>query len=357
MKIGITLHPHVGIPRSLKGGDWAVNLLIKEALERAGHDVTTVELRGEILRVPRASGRFFRILRGLTVLLNQFLIPVVATIKLNRLKRNFDVMICDSTVLLHIDPERVINFFHLTYWGYNERVGTLAFNWRSRFVYRVLSAMQRFGARRTYNVCVSEFVKADMERLGLICHKVVVNSVDTDQFTPDDSPPRGDLAYAGGFAWEGKGLDILARLAAKGFSITCITNLEPGHHLLFRPSVSREQMPRIYGEYRVFLYPSRSEGCQMVPLEAMACGRPVVISNVGFAPSLKREIPEFVVDGYDDGAVEEYARRILLILSRYEEFSTKARHYVLRHHSYNKFREAWLDTVLLLPRVPNADGP
>ena len=83
----------------------------------------------------------------------------------------------------------------------------------------------------------------------------------------------------------------------------------------------------------------------MVPLEAMASGLPVLISNVGAAEEIRRVIPEFVIDGYDDAAADEYVHRIELIMSRYEEFSLKARQYAQEYHSMARFKSEWLDLV------------
>jgi glycosyltransferase involved in cell wall biosynthesis len=48
--------------------------------------------------------------------------------------------------------------------------------------------------------------------------------------------------------------------------------------------VSDDQMPRLYRTVDVLVYPSFDEGFGLPPLEAMACGTPVVASNAGALP-------------------------------------------------------------------------
>jgi glycosyltransferase involved in cell wall biosynthesis len=50
--------------------------------------------------------------------------------------------------------------------------------------------------------------------------------------------------------------------------------------------VAREDLPAVYSAARLFVYPSLCEGFGLPPLEAMACGTPVVASNVSAMPEI-----------------------------------------------------------------------
>lgn len=72
------------------------------------------------------------------------------------------------------------------------------------------------------------------------------------------------------------------------------------------PYMSHNELPIFYNGARVVVSPSLSEGFGLVPLEAMACGTPVVVSN-------RPAIPEVVADaGYyvDPEDVEQIAQAI-----------------------------------------------
>ncbi len=347
LKIGLTMHPHLDVKQNLTGGDFVVNTLIKKALEEDGYEVDFILLENNDSKVFKLFDKIsvFPLLAKF-ILLKPLLIPFIYTRKINAVGNLFDVIICDSTVLYNIKHDHCINLFHGTYYGYRKRVGKLSFTRKTRFLYMILSLLQRNGAKNTYNVAVSNYVKKDMDKIGIKNHKVIVNSIDMNAFKPiTTKKSKSDYLYAGGFSYYGKGFDVLEKLTDKGFNIDCVTNSRQGEKLNFFDSVDHGMMPGIYNRYKILLYPSRSEACQMVPLEAMACGLPVIISNVGIGPDLAKEIPEFVIDGHEEKAVNLYIQNIGKIKKNYSLYSRKARHYILKNHSYEKFKREWIQAI------------
>jgi glycosyltransferase involved in cell wall biosynthesis len=69
-------------------------------------------------------------------------------------------------------------------------------------------------------------------------------------------------------------------------------------------------LPTIYGGATALVFPSLCEGFGLPPLEAMACGAPVVCSNTSSLPEVVGEAA-LTFDPTDDAAIEQALRRIV----------------------------------------------
>lgn len=58
------------------------------------------------------------------------------------------------------------------------------------------------------------------------------------------------------------------------------------HRIEFREDVSYAQLPGLYSNADIFVWPSLYEGWGFPPQEAMACGTPVIVSNGGALPEV-----------------------------------------------------------------------
>ncbi len=74
--------------------------------------------------------------------------------------------------------------------------------------------------------------------------------------------------------------------------------------------VAEEDLPRLYAGARLFVYPSVYEGFGLPPLEAMACGAPVVVSRSASLPQVVGGAG-LLVDPMDQGAWREQMRVLL----------------------------------------------
>ena len=80
--------------------------------------------------------------------------------------------------------------------------------------------------------------------------------------------------------------------------------------IIWKDYVSDEELPRLYQESEVFVYPSYYEGFGLPPLEAMACGVPVIATQRGSLPEVLGDAPVWV----DPGRPAEIAESFKLII-------------------------------------------
>jgi glycosyltransferase involved in cell wall biosynthesis len=74
--------------------------------------------------------------------------------------------------------------------------------------------------------------------------------------------------------------------------------------------VRRERLRELYRGARAFVYPSHYEGFGIPPLEAMACGAPVIATRTGAIPEYGEGAAELVAPG-DTAALRESLLRVL----------------------------------------------
>ncbi|MPZ48316.1 MAG: glycosyltransferase [Dehalococcoidia bacterium] len=78
----------------------------------------------------------------------------------------------------------------------------------------------------------------------------------------------------------------------------------------FTGYVPQADLPALYNAASVFVFPSLYEGFGLPPLEAMACGTPVVTSNVSSLPEVVGDAT-LLIDPLDAGAIAAAVARIL----------------------------------------------
>ncbi|WP_274567667.1 glycosyltransferase [Streptomyces spiramyceticus] len=172
---------------------------------------------------------------------------------------------------------------------------------------------ERYGARwSTRTLCVSESERRAGEEAGIAAHwSVIRNGIDLRHFRPDEgasrAPARAALPLLSGMPagaplvvcvgrlCRQKGQDVLLRawqrvasavtgarlvLVGDGPQQELLKSLAPPGVLF--AGASRDVRPWFHAADVVVL-PSRWEGMALAPLEAMACGRPVVLSDVSGA--------------------------------------------------------------------------
>jgi len=190
---------------------------------------------------------------------------------------------------------------------------------------------------------------------------VISASIDAEQFTPMDSPPCYDVIFVGRLA-EIKCIDILLKaLQQVRKTIPNITGVVVGEGPL---RGELEQLSRELGisdsvtfvgkqknieawlnKAKLFVLTSRSEGLSIAMTEAMVCGLPAVVTDVG-------DLGELVEDGVNGFLVpgqtpELFAHRIIELLTdshKLEAFSQAARRSALQY-DIKAMAQCWDDII------------
>lgn len=153
-------------------------------------------------------------------------------------------------------------------------------------------------------IAVSKSLKNRMIEIGINENKITVigNGVDTKIFYPRNSTPKKKLKLLTvGNLVESKGhhLVIDALLKLPDFELTIIGE---GHkdaflrervldkklekRVSFVGNLSQNELADYYSSATILVLASRMEGWPNVLLESMACGTPVVVTNVGAVPNI-----------------------------------------------------------------------
>jgi glycosyltransferase involved in cell wall biosynthesis len=205
------------------------------------------------------------------------------------------------------------------------------------------------GAARV--VCVSDLVAEEVHRYyRLRPDAVIPNGIDVGVFAARDMNdardrlglPR-DARYAlfVGRLEHGKGSDLVIEGARRG-----------GHELLIAGSTGApgarhlgvlepEALAWAYAASDCVLFPSRYEGCSLVVLEALASGRPLLTTRVGWMNTLLCEVPEYEAFCIEPD-IEDIARRLReSIATDTSELCAAARAFVLESNSIERWAERW----------------
>lgn len=205
------------------------------------------------------------------------------------------------------------------------------------------------GAQRI--VCVSEPVAEEVHRYYRLCADAVIpNSVDTELFAPRDMseardrlglPQTARYALFVGRLEHGKGSDLLLQGARHGgyeLLIAGATGAPGSRHL---GVLDPKELAYAYAASDCVLLPSRYEGCSLVVLEALASGRPLLTTRVGWMSTFLRGVPEYDTLCIEPD-VEDIARRLrALSRERTDPLCSRARAFVIERNGAEPWSKRW----------------
>ncbi len=171
--------------------------------------------------------------------------------------------------------------------------------------------LKRFLLKNQAVVYVSEWMKKTCEgniKTSIASSYVLTNPIDLNLFTAEDQDIEKKKVVRKGIALRGfstpkYGLDIAIK-AFSNFQVSRLTIIGTGalrtsleeliekynsNVELIHKSIDHKHVPGLLRDYDYFVSPSRTEAQGAAMCEAMACGLPVIATNVG-------GIPEFVKD-------------------------------------------------------------
>jgi glycosyltransferase involved in cell wall biosynthesis len=195
---------------------------------------------------------------------------------------------------------------------------------------------------------------------------VIPPGIDTARFSPDGATPVSGRIVAVGSLLRRKGFDTLIRavaiamsdglqpelvIAGTGPQLEALENLalELGirNHVYFAGHVDRGDLPALYRSAVVACHPARQDSFPLAPIEAMACGVPVIVSEAG-------ALPEMVGKGglthptQDPQALAGQLVRILTNTSLRTELATAARGRAVTRYSLDAMCQGYINLYLNL---------
>ena len=252
----------------------------------------------------------------------------------------YDHIICNGEYGLGVKHKSVFAYFHGSYLGL-KKYNTSQLKLKNHIMLMWRSYLQCLASRGKRVIAVSYFLKEILKEQGIHTDIVIGNPIDLKRFRPRENKILGEYLFIGRYDYWAKGIDIIETLNKRNYSVACYVNSnEINPKIDLKTEVPNRELPDIYNQYKVLIFPSRFESFGMVPAEAMASGLPLLMHPVGIGFKLQESLSDFVIENFLDEA--ELSKKIDNIKNNYKKYSDLSRKYAEENFSLDVFKEQWL---------------
>jgi len=201
-----------------------------------------------------------------------------------------------------------------------------------------LGEIQQVEYRRLPTVALSQWTKWELQGLyGVEPTAIICNGVDLHEFAPRQNVARERPVAIYPSDAKPKGGDVIAALATRRPDI---------EFRLIGAGIGQEADAIAAGD--IFVSPSRADGCPYAGLQALACGLPVVVSDVGLFADIEdgmmgglpvgEKLPVLVTDA---DAIEQWSQALTRVLAQREELSRGARAWAEKFGGLDRWEADW----------------
>ncbi|MCD6317898.1 glycosyltransferase family 4 protein [Candidatus Aerophobetes bacterium] len=213
---------------------------------------------------------------------------------------------------------------------------------------KIVKAIERFSYYFADGVIVSS--NNDLEYLRnnyrLNGYQIIIpNYIDTDVFKPlNIQKKKGSICFVGRLDKQKNLFSLLEAMVGLPYTLTIVgsgplrENLEKYAkekelNVEFLGNIPNSELPKILNQHEIFILPSLYEGMPKALLEAMACGLPVIGTNVeGIKEVIKHEENGYLCET-DANSIKEAIRKVLDNKKLQEKIGKNARQTIVNNFS------------------------